>query len=81
MKFARSMRSREYGALFVPCEIKAEVYIFNLDDGVYEIVYDPIVFDTYPQVRITHEGNVCWAYDIPHRATKQIKFIPFEMIW
>lgn len=81
MKFTRSMRSREYGALFVPVDIKAEVYTFNLDDCVCEIVYDPIVFDTFPQVKITYDGKVQWAYDIPHRATKQIKYKPYNMIW
>jgi len=81
MKFTRSMRSREYGALFVPVSIEAEVYTFDLDDCVCEIVFDPIVFDTYPQVRITYEGNICWAWNIPRRATKQLKYKPYEMQW
>jgi len=81
MKFTREMRSREYGALFVPCEIEAEVYTFDLDDCVCEVVFDATVFDTYPQVKVTYEGNVCWAWDIPHRATKQIKYKPYQMRW
>ncbi len=75
------MRSREWGALFVPVEIEAEVYTFHLQDGVYEIAYDPKVFDLFPQVRMNFEGRIQHAYDVPHRATKQIKFIPFEMVW
>ncbi len=81
MMFTRDMRSREYGALFVPVGIEAELFTFDLQDCICEIVYDKELFDTFPQVRITYDGTVQWAWDIPHRRTKQIKFKPYFMQW
>jgi len=52
------MRSREYGALFVPVECEADKFVFDLLDCVCEIVYDAALFDTFPQVKIMYEGVV-----------------------
>jgi hypothetical protein len=79
--FTRDMRSREWGALFVPVGIEAESFTFDLQDCICEIVYDKELFDTFPQVRMNYHGTIQHAYDIPHRRTKQIKFKPYEMQW
>ena len=81
MRFTRKMRSREYGALFVPVELEAEKFVFDLLDCVCEIMFDPVLFDTFPQVKIMYEGVVQYAYDVPHRRTKQTLFRPYEMVW
>ena len=75
------MRSREYGALFVPVECEAEKFVFDLLDCVCEIVFDPTLFDTFPQVKIMYEGVVVYAWDIPHKRTKQTLFRPYMMVW
>ena len=74
------MRSREYGALFVPVNIEAETYTFDLQDCICEINFNKELFDTFPQVRITFEGTIVYAYDIPHRRTKQIKVKSSQVI-
>ena len=81
MMFTRDMRSREYGALFVPVNIEAETYTFDLQDCICEINFNKELFDTFPQVRITFEGSVQWAYDVPQRRTRQTKFKPYQMEW
>ena len=81
MRFTRQMRSREYGALFVPVECDAELFVFDLLDYVCEIQFNAELFDTFPQVKIMYEGVVQYAWDIPHRRTKQTLFRPYEMVW
>ena len=81
MKFTRKMRSREYGALFVPVECDAEKFVFDLLDCICEIVYDAALFDTFHQVKIMYEGEVVYAWDVPHKKTKQTLFRPYEMLW
>ena len=81
MRFTRKMRSREYGALFVPVECEAEKFEFDLLDCVCEIQFNAELFDTFPQVKIMYEGAVVYAYDIPHRRTKQKLFRPYAMVW
>ena len=81
MRFTRSLRSREYGALFVPVAIDADRFVFDLLDCVCEIQFDPVLFDTFDQVKILHEGVVQMAWDIPHKKTKQIEYRAYVMVW
>ncbi len=81
MRFTRAMRSREYGALFVPVELEAELFEFDLLDCVCEIQFDAALFDTFPQVKIMYEGVVQYAWDVPHKRTKQTLFRPYMMVW
>ena len=81
MKFTRSLRSREYGALFVPVAIDADRFVFDLLDCVCEIQFNAALFDTFDQVKILHEGVVQMAWDIPHKKTKQIEYRAYVMVW
>ena len=81
MIFTRDMRSREYGALFVPVGIESDIFTFDLQDCICEINFNKELFDTFPQVRTNFEGTIVHAYDTPHRRTKQIKFKPYFMQW
>ena len=81
MRFTRGLRSREYGALFVPVELEAEKFVFDLLDCVCEIQFDPVLFDTFDQVKILYEGVVQMAYDVPHKKTKQIEYRAYVMVW
>ena len=81
MRFTRGLRSREYGALFVPVAIDADRFVFDLLDCVCEIQFDPVLFDTFDQVKILHEGVVQMAYDVPHKKTKQIEYRAYVMVW
>jgi len=81
MRFTRQMRSREYGALFVPVECEADKFVFDLLDCVCEIQFDAALFDTFPQVKILYDGVAQFAWDIPRKRTKQTLFRPYEMVW
>jgi hypothetical protein len=81
MRFTRSLRSREYGALFVPVELEADRFEFDLLDCVCEIQFDAALFDTFPQVKILYDGVVQYAWDIPQKRTKQIEYRAYMMVW
>ena len=70
MRFTRGLRSREYGALFVPVAIDADRFVFDLLDCVCEIQFDPVLFDTFDQVKILYDGVVQMAYDVRCTAQK-----------
>ncbi len=81
MIFKRNQRMREEFATDIPLNIEDDIITFDFIDGIYEINYSKELFDTFPRVKLMHEGCLVKGLTIPFRSLKQIEYRPHKLIW
>ena len=81
MQITRNQRMREVGACDVPLTFEDDVFVFDFFDCVCEIKYSKELFETFPRVKLMHEGCLVKGYTIPFRLLKQTLYRPHVMVW
>ncbi len=82
VRFTRRQCLREGGALLIPVSMcDAEMFTFDLIDGIFTLQYDAVVFAGFERSKMLCNGNLVECFKPRHYDVTQVLYRPHQLVW